>query len=64
MADLNPKEKPTPIRVAQCWGTTLISLRKDLLASIAQVKVGSVSVHRFSVFPGIKGVMAQRKNGT
>jgi hypothetical protein len=42
----------------------LFALGKDLLASIAQVKVGSVSVHRFSIFPGIKRVMAECKNST
>jgi len=39
-------------------------LRKNLLVSTVQIKIGSVSVHRFSVFPGIKDVMTQRKNST
>jgi len=39
-------------------------LRKNLLVFTVQVKIGSVSVHRFSVFPGIKDVMTQRKNST
>ena len=39
-------------------------LIRRLLASKTQVKVGSVSLHRFAVFSVIKSVMAQRKNGT
>jgi len=35
-----------------------------MLASIGQVKVGSVSVHKFSMFQGIKNMMAHCKNGT
>jgi len=76
-AVLNPKEKATPIWVTQCWGIMLVLLGKNLSASTAQVK-GSVSVHRasifqgikrvmgqcLSVFPDIKSMMAQCKNGT
>jgi len=47
------------------WNTTLIaSLEKILLASTTQIKIGLVSIHRSSVFPGIKSVMAQGKNHT
>ena len=53
-----------PIRVTQSWGTTPFTLGVNLLASTTQVKVGSESLHRFSVFPVIKSVMAQRKNRT
>ena len=53
-----------PIRVTQSWGTTPFTLVMNLLASTTQVKVGSVSLHRFSVFPVIKSVMAQSKNST
>jgi len=35
-----------------------------MLTSIAQVKVGSVSVHKFSIFQGIKNMMAHCENGT
>ena len=63
-ADLNPKEKPTPIRVTQYWGTPIIELGNHLLASIAYIEVISVSVRRSSVCPGIKSVMATCKNST
>ena len=58
IAGLNPKEKPTPIRVTQSWGTMFFALGKNMLDSTAQIKVGSANVHRSSIFPGIKSVMA------
>lgn len=52
------------MRVTKCWDATHFSLGKKLLASTAQVKFGLVSVHRCSVFQGIKNVRTQCKNGT
>ena len=37
---------------------------KQFVSLNAQIEVGSVSLHRFSVFPVIKSVMSQRKSGT
>ena len=63
ITNVNPKDKLTPIWVARYSVTTLSALGKNLLAPIAQVKAGSVSVHKFSVLQGIKNMMAHCKNG-
>lgn len=55
IADLNPKEKATPIRVTQCCGTTTCALGKNLLGSTAQIKVGSVNC----TYTGIPCLVAQ-----